>query len=279
MAWQTMASEEVLRGQEYWRLTQALESSGDIFEIDVSAKGLAIGPDSDVGRVNVTYYDPSVESNIRSVSVGVGNPFSGRLDSLNATPIAGTGDPPTVPQTPARLLIHLNDIVDNAYQPYDQVGPNPLIIRVQPIIDFFTFLSDPTELPRERSDKTSLFSVAFNTDVNSVTYYMVPYYGRRFARATLTNQSGLVGTGDQQLRLRGIRLNQGAATVSGGNVSGQLDLGEASYPPNGTVNLTTFAREDGQFDLLQVEVDPPAGMTAPPQGTLSLRVDVSDRES
>jgi hypothetical protein len=297
MSFQTIASDAVLRSQEIWRLNQTVESSGDIFEQDVSSLAMAIGPDSDFASVKVTYYDPlkTEGSSLRCVSVGVGNPFIGRIDALNATLIPGSNIKGTK-SAPAKLMISLEDLVDNSYIPYgaQKTIPGPIIVtaeivRAIPKIDLISYITSPRGLLRERPAKQFNFDVIPQpgtwvapidplTDFDT-TYFMVPYYGRRFARATIVNQSG-VGNDPNELMLcmRGITLNEGAQTVAGGNVSGQVDLGTARIPAHGTVNLTTFAREDGVFDLLQVEVVNTNNITIDP-GDMRLQVDVSDRES
>lgn len=278
MAQASQASEEVLDSQDYFRIFQELQSSGDIIEIDTSTKALFIGPQSDIARVTLPYYDPQATNSLRQVEVSVDNPFVGRLDALLATPIVNTGTAgPGIVATPspARLLVSLNDIIDNSYVPYGTVLVNTVFVRVTPEIDFYAYFREPTNLAPVRADKTFLFSdISMGAGINTLIY-LVPYYGRRFGRVIVSNQSGITPTLD--FEVRGVRLAIGATSAAGGNKSAEVTLGSRIVAINGYADLETKASEDGSFDLLAVIFTTGAAFVF--DDSRSLRIDVSDREA
>ena len=258
------ASGETTRLQEYIRFKSPLDSSGVIIEIDTSVTALAIGPESDVARVNVTYLDPSQPQAVQSIEVAVDNPFVGRLVSDNSEIYPATG-------SPAILLLTLADIIDNLYTPY---GTAPAVsVRPVPQLDVFAYFSPPSQIPALRSDRTFLYSfvnIPLSAPQGGATYF-IPYYGRRLGRVLYTNQEGNSG---YTLTVKGIRLSIGDTTI-GGNKSGEVLIGVEDAPLNGTVQVITRSSDDGLFDLLQVEI---AG-TPVFSEDMALRIDVSDREA
>src|SRR5271154_733772 len=88
----------VIRSQQFYRLKEAVESPGSIYEIDESALAIYIGPDSDISEVQVTYFNPDEPLGLETATVSVNGPFVGRLDALLKTTIPSTGQP-------ARILL------------------------------------------------------------------------------------------------------------------------------------------------------------------------------
>jgi hypothetical protein len=278
MAQNSQASQEIFNSKDYFRIFQDIGSSGDIFELNVSAKAMFIGPQSDVQRVDVTYYDPRAPdgSNLRTVEVSVDNPFVGRLDALMGTPVPNTG-PPVTPgvvatQSPARMLVSLKDLIEDDYVPYD-LNNDPLIIRVPPQIDFYQYFKEPSNLAPVRADKTFLFSTTFLPVTENDLAFIVPYYGRRFARIVMVNQTGT--DTPFSFEVRGVRLAIGKTTPAGTNKSAEVPLGYRILAANGMATLETRASEDGSFDLLVIRLITDQFFL----DARNLRIDVSDREA
>ena len=173
------AENAVLRSQEFYRLKQIVQSPGDIYEIDESTKAIYIGPDSDIGEILLTYFNPESPLAIETAKIAVNGPFVGRVDALLQTRIPSTGQP-------ARLLVSPVDIVDNAYTP-----PASLAFRrfnIPAIIDMIAALKELPAIPETRADRTlRLSSVPYEADPvappadDGSTDILIPIYGRRMA--------------------------------------------------------------------------------------------------
>jgi hypothetical protein len=277
------ASNRVQRSQDYWRLFQEIQSSGDIWEIDESLKGVAIGPDSDVSEVILSYYDPAQPQSVEQLSVAVGNPFEGRIDAL-----MGTEYPQT--KSPARILISLGDLIDNAYVPHNfnsgQEVTNDTITRAPAFVDLLGYFDKKAEQARVRSDRKILFSRFKGVPVGGQrSYYIVPSYGRRYCRALFVNNVSASPVYTVSLRLLGVRLGHGLNS-SGGNSSGEIVIGShgpiagvgAAPAVNGDSGQIIFRSSlHGLFDLLILECTPSHQIAI--NGTdANIRFDLSDTE-
>lgn len=167
----------VLRSQEYFRLKRPVQSAGDIYPIDVSARAVYIGPDSDIAEVRIQYGDPDTALGVQTADVSVNGPFVGRVDvDLN------TLIPSTV--QPARILASPVDIVNNAYV-RPTAGPVTPARRfnLPTIIDLVVALKELPAIPEVRADRTlRLPQVPFEDASgpgNGSTDVVIPIYGRR----------------------------------------------------------------------------------------------------
>ncbi len=173
----------VLRSQEYFRLKRTVVSPGDIYELDESAKTVYMGPDSDIGEVQVTYFNPNEPNALETAIVSVNGPFVGRIDTLPKTTLPSTGQP-------ARILISPVDIVDNAYVP-----PNSIAYRrfnLPTLIDLIVAVKPLNNVPQVRADRTLRYpSVPYRRHTNppagtdGSTELLIPIYGRRMVTVTI----------------------------------------------------------------------------------------------
>lgn len=179
--------QSVLRSQEYFRLKRAIQGPGDIFELDESTKTIYLGPDSDIGEVLVTYFNPSEPLGLETAVVSVNGPFVGRVDTLPKTTVPSTGQP-------ARILLSPVDIVDNAYTPpLDTVALRQF--NIPALIDLIIAVKPINNVPEVRADRTYRFpSVPYDNinapppdpaDNDGSTLLIVPIYGRRMVTVTL----------------------------------------------------------------------------------------------
>lgn len=176
-----MANEDVnavKRSQEYFRLKRTLQSPGDIFELDESSRAIYIGPDSDVGEVQITYFNPDEPLDLETAVVSVNGPFVGRVDTLLATKVSSTGQP-------ARILVNAVDIVDNAYAPAGSLALRRFNVPTK--IDLMVALQELPDIPAVRADRTLRFSQVPFDEAGSgggddgSTDLLIPIYGRRMA--------------------------------------------------------------------------------------------------
>lgn len=170
-----------LRSQEYFRLKKIIQSPGDIFELDTSAKSIYIGPDSDIGEVQLTYYNPDEALSLETAQVSVNGPFVGRIDSSVVTKVSSTGQF-------AKILVSPTDLVDNNY-----IDPNSVALRrynIQAVLDLIVSLRDPPDVPAVRADRTLRFPrvpferISAGPDDGS-TDLIIPIYGRRMVTITV----------------------------------------------------------------------------------------------
>jgi hypothetical protein len=219
----------VQRGQEFFRLKQELQSPGDIFEINESARAIYIGPDSDVGEVQVTYFNPDEPDSIETANVSVNGPFVGRVDSLPVTVVPSTGQG-------ARILVSPSDIVDATY------NPGPLFaglvaqrtFNIPIFIDLMIALKTLPAIPEVRADRTLRFpQVPFQVSTSLVgsdgsTNVIVPIYGRRMTTITVIDQSTVRGV---VVAFGLVSLTPGAVNPEPRWVSGEAQLASSILVP------------------------------------------------
>jgi hypothetical protein len=264
----------VIGGQQFFRLNQTLESGGDIFEINSGVKALAIGSESDIADLLVTFFDKQQPStNIDQVIVSPSSPFIGRLDALLATQIPSS-------RTPARLQITVRDLVDNTYLPrtFDNEGISRdlLMARVAPRVDLLAYLSDPASLPAGRADRQHLFPYVQTSPSTGVGWVILPFYGRRYAHVNFMN---LHDTVTYTVTLFGVCLSAGT-TSGGATKQSETTLGSVVLAPGAVGNIVHIATgtPGGLYDLLEVRMsaDTPIGIGNDFDSTL--RVTTSDQE-
>lgn len=172
---QTTPIEALRNGQQIWRLFTPLDSSGDIYESEASARSLVIGPDSDIAQVQATYYDVQNPNLANTVSVSVNKPYVGRLDALvSATYQSGDR---------ARLLLSPLDLVPPPNFRPPGAGADVVEVVV-PKIDVLAYLNEvPTYIP-PRTNGNWLFETLPAFVSMNPQWFLVPFYGRRFAEIT-----------------------------------------------------------------------------------------------
>ncbi len=172
---QPPGSSAVLSGAQLFRLRTELSSPGDIYESDVSGLALSVGPDSDIANIRFAYFDPQATTRMTTGTFSPQRAFVGLVASQN------TADYPTS-RRPGRILFWADDIYDPNYVPR-AAAPGNTIQFVPPIVDIVQYLSQPTALTPARADKKYLFQNY------TTTYFVVPYYGRKYAYIQYTNRN------------------------------------------------------------------------------------------
>lgn len=277
---QTQASQSVLRSQDYWRLLTELQSSGDIYEIDTSVRGLVIGPNSDLESVKVTYYDPTNSPivNANELTVSVADPFLGRLDVLLDQIYPQTvGGAAFSAGSPARAFVSPADIVQNSFVPAAVVPSmaGDVIAFIRPRIDLLAYFADPSSVPIQRGERVinTVVPVADRGGGTGISFVVLPFYRRK----TIDVRMSGVG-GAWSLELVGVKFR-----AAGGFAS--LESGIATAPgvaaPLAT-RITAFASKTGQtsapatvapigfFDYLYVAVAGPATVAGGAHPELSI---------
>jgi len=170
-----------VKGYQYFRLNTPLVTPGDIYESEQGGLALALGPDSDIARVQVNYFDDQAPNFINSITLSNDRSFVGRVDAN----LEGEYAPSN---RPARILIAPLDLWNPQFEPPAaslHLGNTHLLIT--PNLDVIEYLSQPPPgLVPQRSDKVWSFPEVPIQDpfVAPATvpqaWITLPYYGRRF---------------------------------------------------------------------------------------------------
>jgi hypothetical protein len=168
---QPSSNQYLINGQDYFRLTTALVSPGDIYESEVSCKGFALGPNSDLANVLVNYLDEqATPSLVNQFTLNNRRGFTGRIDArmdINYPQLARTG----------RVLFSSIDIFDPTARPPDFDGATDKIDVIAPVMDVFQyFQSLPSVLP-ERADKKYDYKY-YDVTGAGAQWITIPTYGR-----------------------------------------------------------------------------------------------------
>ncbi len=224
----------VQRSQEFYRLKEEILSQGAIFELNESAKAMYIGPDSDIGEVQVTYYNPDEPDQLETAVVSVNGPLVGRVDSLPISKVGSTGQP-------ARILISPVDIVKPDYDPsggFSLDAAPQRTFRTPVLIDFMVALKGLPSIPEVRADRTIRlpqvpFQISTTTDdSDGSTNLLIPIYGRRLVTITAVLHTVTTQARGVNLAVALVTLTPGAANPTPRWVSGDDRTASSVFVPS-----------------------------------------------
>ena len=181
---QPEADKYVQSGFEFFRLFTTLGSDGDIYESAQGAQAFALGPNSDISRVNLGYQDPNATTSGRLVKAQISpqRAFTGLVNAPN-----GQGN--YLPaQRPGKILLWPDELYNADWVPsFIEAGWRLDI--VPPVLDVIQYFKapDPT-LDPQRSDKTYHFQrLPFPADDTKGWVLAIPFYGRRYMSLKIKN--------------------------------------------------------------------------------------------
>jgi hypothetical protein len=247
---QPLASQEVLDGQDLFRLFTPLQSGADAYELDVSGSAFAIGPQSDLSAARVTYVDSSQPSRVSSFVVSVGDPFVGRVDAFASLAYQKSNAPGRIIVTPENLY--------NANW-FPTVNGLDIVSYIRPKLDLVSYFAPPSSIPLKRADFTTRgrLSIADQGGGSGVTWILVPFYGRKLASIEIRNKTA--GSVALTLAAAGINFTQDGVTPYGLTdfVVAQTAISLAGGGAIAAVNsgVTAFqitAAQNGIFDYLML---------------------------
>lgn len=300
---QPSSVDAVLANQDFFRIFQPVTSPGDIWEIDNGAHAVYIGPNSDLAKVRLAYYQRAAALNQQEIAdVSVNGPFATRIDALNVTPYQGLGG------QKGRILAYPDDIVDLAYErPTSALSVPQRRYNVAPRIDLITALKQIPDIPQVRADRTLRFPrVPFQnlgeTDTNGSTDIVIPIYGRRMVTVQIVTPALVAhetsfflaalqpGTTQPFAKFLGSVLKPAIAVQDTDSVVYRASDQVSQITGTGTTDAPStfdYTQESqplpsakGQADLLIINVRPAYGETPPPgYSMISLFIQVSDREA
>jgi hypothetical protein len=179
---QPNADQYALNGYQYFRLNTLLSSPGDIYESAQGALGFALGPESDISRVAIAYFDDQVPTTMTNQTViSPDRSFVGRVDARNEVTYQPSG-------RPGRVLMWSGDIYDQTYVPSAAVGyvPGQPILRIRPRLDVLQYFRDMPSLVPARVDRQYDFQ-SYQL-VLGTNWIVVPTYGRRYGYVQIANR-------------------------------------------------------------------------------------------
>jgi hypothetical protein len=191
---QADADQASINGGQFFRLNTPLSSSGDLYESAQGALAFALGPNSDVSNLRVSYLDESVAGGVSQIILSPDRSFIGRVNARNEITY-----PKSVTRK-GRTLIGVDDIYNPAWRPGDFDSDTWEI--VPPDIDVIQYFVNPPSLIPQRSDKTFRFQY-LQLPINETrrTMIAVPSYGRKSGSIAISNSSA----SDLEVGLFGVR--------------------------------------------------------------------------
>jgi hypothetical protein len=249
---QPSSTAPVLAGQDNFRLTTPLRSGGDIYESEVSAYGFAVGPNSDLASIAVTYFDENASSFTNQAIITPDRNIVGRIDARNDSTYPGA--------TPrrGRILLSPNDIWDNNFEPLGFDVADDVIRFVAPVLDVIQYFTPAPSVTPPRSDREFRFQYYDlpNDLVDGITWVAIPAYGRKSGFFTFKNiGNGIVTT---NITVMGVKLSASASPGPIGAV--QKVLFTDGLITGGTQTTYAFkSSADGVWDLLLIGLGGGAG--------------------
>lgn len=260
-----------LGGQSFWRLNTLLTSDGDMYQSSQGSGGFAIGPDSDIAKVNIAYFDDQVPGLMNQIAISPDRPFTGLMFARNKTDYLPA-------KRPGRFLIWPNDLYNTSWRITGDWNLNPYnrIDFETPVLDVVEYFS-PIALNAGRNNKTYQYDtlpiVPQDPDNpgGGTNMIIIPYYGRKYANVTFHN------TDDGALSdfaVLGLNFKPGAGVDAG---TTHLIQDVAPVPAFGKVNIKVLSTLHGMFDALVIQLTP-GNSTVGPTTPLPLRITVSDHQ-
>jgi hypothetical protein len=256
-----------VNGYKFFRLNTTLISDGDIYESAQGAQGFAIGPDSDISKVNVGYFDDQVARFMNQVAISPGRPFPGIVLARNESVYVPSN-------RPGRTLIWPDEIYNPTWDPdfIDVAGRLDFEVPVLDVVQYFA--PGGLSMTGGRNDKEYWYDfIAAPAAVGTPNAWtiVIPFYGRRFASLTWQNGQAIA----VRMIILGLHYKPGTANTAA--IQTPLrSTAVAAGAPNTEIILSS---QDGTFDALAIEFFPDAAGQIDRTIQSTLRIRTSDREA
>jgi len=180
----------LLKGLSFFRLNTQLTSPGDIYESPQSARAFAVGPDSDISKIGVVYYDPTQTTQMNKFRLGPERAMSSLFSAQNVEPYMPVYNPANPENShPGKILIYSDDAYDPTYRPQFS-DPADTVIITPPRLDVFSFFAPPApSVQSSRVDKVFDFPTVPRVNGTN-TWLVIPFYGRKWGQVTAIGETG-----------------------------------------------------------------------------------------
>lgn len=290
-----------LNGYKFARLNTPLTSDGDIYESQQGAQGFAIGPDSDISKVNIGYFDDQVPRFMNQVAITPERSFPGFFAARNEVNYVPSN-------RPGRILIWSDELYNNTWNPnfIDVAGRIDFEVPVLDVVQYFAPAAQ--SMNSGRNDKEYWYDfipAPPSVDAPNAWTLVIPFYGRRFFNMNFV--SDFAQLADIQVTVQGLHYKPGTANTAattlhligdippGGGIpfvnvpagwvydcvltASNKSTGGAKWPANNNPVVPTQQTASGMFDALAIGFYSPAlgGINRAAQNTIRIRT--SDREN
>lgn len=232
-------------GYPYFRLNTELVSPGDIYESEQGSCAFAIGPDSDISRAQLYYFDDQVDTRMSVARVSSDRLLAGKL-------FARMDEQYLPAKRPGRILMAADDLYDPNWRP-SGFGVTDKIAFIAPRLDIIQYFSDIPDVAPQRVDRRYYFQ-SYEA-VAGTQYIVLPYYGRRYAYicARNANTTDTCDFGIQGLSYA-ITDDSAAATAAHFHQVTTLRAVAALAANGGQAAVTVTAGKQGSFDAIVVSI-------------------------
>jgi hypothetical protein len=257
---QPNSNEPCIDGLDFFRLITPLESPGDMYESEQGAHAFTIGPDSDVARVAVTYFDENAPGFVQTMEISPERGFQGFVPARNDATYQPSG-------RAGRILFYPIDLYNPTYTGVGSDLAADEVSAIQPTLDIIEYFSQQPSVIPQRCDKEYVFEAFLkNTADNNTAAIIIPFWGRRFASYQFNNATG-----------HDVSFGVGLVSYSLDKVAPgfmKVQLAPAAVTSGTSVEGVVRAGVDGQYDALYFFFDLSASPTS--QTGAQLRLVTSD---
>lgn len=262
---QPKSSDYVTSGFDFFRLNTPLSSAGDIYESEVSGHGFTLGPDSDVSKVNIAYFDQQVDPTfVNQIAISPRRSWYGKIDAVNGSGFYAPSS------RPGRVLMWSDELYNADYLPTGFDPTDMVMTWFVPQLDVLQIFTQEDFLAG-RNDKE--YNIQFFQQVAiATTFVMIPFYGRRYAMLQTTNFTGT----DFVWKVTGINFEITDTPTNNFNQEAILQTTQTVVGFGGSRLKVVKSSTDGMFDYLRIDM---TGLpTFPGPQPTPLKVIVSDEE-
>jgi len=257
-----------LNGYKFFRLNTPLTSDGDMYESAQGAQGFAIGPDSDISKVNIGYFDDQVPRFLNQVAITPERAFPGFIAARNEVNYVPSN-------RPGRILIWSDELYNPTWNPnfIDVAGRIDFEVPVLDVVQYFAPASQAMNQGRNDKEYWYDFIPAPRIDgpgVNAWTL-VLPWYGRRYFNLCW---EGGQQTAQIRLNVTGLHYKPGTANTA----AIMTPLISVVVPAFTGSNVhTLLASVVGTYDALAITWFAEAGQIDNTKQS-TIRIRTSDRE-
>lgn len=262
---QQSSTQPVKDGQQFFRLNTLVDSSGDLYESEVSALGFVLGPQSDIARVLITYMDPdNLPTQVSQAVVSPDRSFTGLVPALNTEhyPSSFTQSHPRN----GRILISIDDLFDARFRPALFDGSKDSIAFEVPRLDLVQYFKPLPSVVPPRSDRTFTYQYFVPPLVGGESaWIMVPSYGRKSGFISLNNLDAI---NTVTVSVTGIKLQPTSLGTPPGGSQGEI-LAPTALISAASTMVKYKSSTMGLWDLFAIRLHNYAGAAMPISITLS----------